>query len=347
MVFAINVAHVYGLAKSFENITGISPKIITGKTEAFERAQILSDFTAGHEPIIINCGVLTEGTDLPRTDCVLLARPTCNSSLYIQMVGRGLRTHPEKSECLVLDVIDKMKSPKRSLITFPSLLAAQELKYSSQKDISAEIRDIKDRRISEINFDAIKVKINKSKLNSINLENERLAWVKIPLYPIHILECSEFRIILIEESDGHKDESSSMTDLFTAVVTAKRQEGEDGFKGFERIPSHSYKLTIGKTMEITSLLNEIDNFIWSYESNNGVSLSSGILRSAYWRKSYQPSPKQLSIILKAAKKFKATEAEISGIFKATKGQVANAITRVNFLQSMKCPIQHSWTDIFN
>lgn len=346
-MFAINVAHVYGLAKSFENITGISPKIITGKTETYERAQILSDFATGHVPIIINCGVLTEGTDLPRTDCVLLARPTCNSSLYIQMIGRGLRTHPEKSDCLVLDVIDKMKSPKRSLVTFPTLLAAQESKNTCQKRNEDESVIKNDRRISEINFDAVKVKINKSKLDSINLENERLAWVKIPSYPIHILECTEFRIVLIEEAKGSKEESQNTTDNFTAIVTAKRREGEEGFKGFERIPSHSYKLTIGEEMDINSLLNEIDKFISDYESSNGVSLNSGILRSAYWRKSFQPSSKQLSIILKAAKKFKANDTEISAIFKATKGQAANAITRINFLQTIKCPILHTWADIFN
>ena len=337
------MAHVYGLAKSFQNITGISPKIITGKTETYERAQILSDFAAGNVSIIINCGVLTEGTDLPRTDCILLARPTCNSSLYIQMIGRGLRTHPEKSDCVVLDVVDKMKSPKRSLVTFPTLLAAQEIKYAprDKTEIEIELIEKKDRRINEINFDAVKVKINKSNVNSINLENERLAWVKIPTYPIHVLECTQFRIILIEEASENEADS-----LFTAVVTAKKQEDEEGFKGFERIPSHSYKLTIGKLMQITTLLNEVDKFISNYELSNGVTLGSGLLKSSYWRKSFQPSPKQLSIILKAAKKFKANEAEIRGIFKATKGQAANAITRINFLQTIKCPLQHTWADIF-
>lgn len=341
------MAHVYGLAKSFKDVTGISPKIITGKTETYERAQILSDFAAGHVPVIINCGVLTEGTDLPRTDCVLLARPTCNSSLYIQMVGRGLRTHSEKSDCLILDVIDKMKSPKRSLITFPTLLAAQEIKGTARAKQLTETRDKNDRRIEELNFDAVTVKINTAKLSSINLETERLAWIKIPSYPIHVLECTEFRIVLMEEAESAADESLATKDLFTAVVTAKRHEGEEGFKGFEKISSHSYKLTIAKSMEITLILNEIDNFISNYEKSKGISLGSGILRYSYWRKSFQPSQKQLSIILKAAKKFKATDAEIRGIFKATKGQAANAITRINFLQTIKCPIQHTWADIFN
>lgn len=304
----------------------------------------MADFAAGRIPVIINCGVLTEGTDLPRTDCILLARPTCNSSLYIQMVGRGLRTHPEKSECLVLDVIDKMKSPKRSLITFPTLLAAQESKSTNPRSIlEMEAVKRKDKRVNEINFDAITVKINKAKFNAINLENERLAWISIPSYPIHVLESPEFRIILMEEAKS----DDNLADLYTAVVTAKRHENEEGFNGFERVPSHSFKLTIGKSMEIGALLNKVDNFIRGYEVQKGISLGPSILRSAYWRRSFQPSKKQLSIILKGAKKFNATEAEVRGIFRATKGQAANAITRINFLKTMKCPVKHAWADIFN
>lgn len=346
IVFAINVAHVYGLAKAFEAVSGISPKIITGKTDSSERTQILSEFAAGIIPLIINCGVLTEGTDLPRTDCILLARPTCNASLYIQMIGRGLRTHPEKLDCLVLDVIDKMKSPKRSLITFPTLLAAQDV-TKSRKDILNEQKEVEkrtDRRIAEINFEVVKVRINKAKLSAINLENERLAWVNIPLYPIHVLECPEFRIVLMEEEIASQEHANN---LYTAVVTSKKREEEDGFKGFEKSASHSYKLTVGKSLEIGDILNEVDKYIAEFEVTNNKSLIHSLSRTSYWRRSFQPSTKQQSILIKAAKKFNASEAEIRAIFKSTKGQAANAITRINMLKAMKCPIQHPWTDIFN
>lgn len=261
------------------------------------------------------------------------------------MVGRGLRTHPDKQECLVLDVIDKMKSPKRSLITFPSLLEANKSRNTEGSLLEKEEKKKKDKRVSEINFEVVKVTINKSKLNAINLENERLSWVNIPTYPIHALECPEFRIILMEEAKN--DNKANANDLYTAIVTSKRLEGEKGFNGFERVASHSYKLTIGKSMEISNLLDEVDKFIVNYERSNNLNLSSNLLRSAYWRRSFQPTPKQLAILLQAAKKFKATEAETGAIFRATKGQAANAITRINFLKTMKCPIQHSWADIFN
>jgi DNA repair protein RadD len=47
--------------------------------------------------------VLTTGFDAPHVDCVALLRPTLSAGLYYQMVGRGFRLAPGKTDCLVLD----------------------------------------------------------------------------------------------------------------------------------------------------------------------------------------------------------------------------------------------------
>jgi len=52
---------------------------------------------------LVNVNVLTTGFDAPNVDCVVLLRPTASPGLYYQMVGRGFRLHPEKTDCLVLD----------------------------------------------------------------------------------------------------------------------------------------------------------------------------------------------------------------------------------------------------
>jgi hypothetical protein len=39
------------------------------------------------------------------TSCVVIARPTMNPGLFVQMVGRGLRLWPGKTDCVVLDVV--------------------------------------------------------------------------------------------------------------------------------------------------------------------------------------------------------------------------------------------------
>jgi superfamily II DNA or RNA helicase len=47
--------------------------------------------------------VLTEGWDMPSIGCIVLARPTKQMGLYRQMIGRGLRPAPDKTNCIVID----------------------------------------------------------------------------------------------------------------------------------------------------------------------------------------------------------------------------------------------------
>jgi superfamily II DNA or RNA helicase len=86
---------------------GISSAVLSGTTPKGERAQVMRDYNAGRLQTIVNCALLTEGVDAPRTSCVVMARPTLSKILFRQVVGRGLRLHPEsgKDDCLVLDMV--------------------------------------------------------------------------------------------------------------------------------------------------------------------------------------------------------------------------------------------------
>jgi ATP-dependent helicase IRC3 len=84
---------------------GLTVGMVTGAMPAGDRRRILGDFSAGQIGLMVNCMVLTEGFDDPATDCVVIARPTTNVGLYIQMVGRALRPYPGKGDALVLDVV--------------------------------------------------------------------------------------------------------------------------------------------------------------------------------------------------------------------------------------------------
>ncbi len=85
-------------------------KVLTGETPDGERREMLFDFMNGKVRCIVNCMVLTEGTDLPIADTIMNLRPTCNPSLFEQMVGRGSRLYPDKEYCLVIDVTPKDKT---------------------------------------------------------------------------------------------------------------------------------------------------------------------------------------------------------------------------------------------
>ncbi|WP_027085429.1 DEAD/DEAH box helicase [Cohnella panacarvi] len=97
------------LVKTSQKFTGILNSLgyraaeVNGDSE--DRAQILADFDAGKYNVLCNSMLLTEGWDCPSVDCVVVLRPTKVRSLYSQMVGRGTRLYPGKTELLLLDFL--------------------------------------------------------------------------------------------------------------------------------------------------------------------------------------------------------------------------------------------------
>lgn len=70
-----------------------------------DRAEILKDFEDDKYNVLCNSMLLTEGWDCPSVDCIIVLRPTKVRSLYSQMVGRGTRLSPGKTELLLLDFL--------------------------------------------------------------------------------------------------------------------------------------------------------------------------------------------------------------------------------------------------
>lgn len=113
LIFAVSVNHANEIAGKIPGAV-----VVTGETK--NRAAIIEAFTAGEIPCIVNCMVFTEGTDIPRVETVIVARPTQSESLYAQMVGRGLRLYPGKEKLVLIDCVGV--TGKASLCTAPSLL---------------------------------------------------------------------------------------------------------------------------------------------------------------------------------------------------------------------------------
>ena len=82
---------------------GVDAAHLDCSTPKASRDALFERFAAGELTVLSSVGVLSEGFDEPRVGCVLLLRPTTSKALYIQQVGRGLRTAPGKRDCVVLD----------------------------------------------------------------------------------------------------------------------------------------------------------------------------------------------------------------------------------------------------
>lgn len=85
------------------NTHGFRAAEVNGQSD--DRRQVLADFDAGKYNVLCNSMLLTEGWDCPSVDCVVVLRPTKVRSLYSQMVGRGTRLSPGKTDLLLLDFL--------------------------------------------------------------------------------------------------------------------------------------------------------------------------------------------------------------------------------------------------
>lgn len=105
LIFCCNVEHMQYLTQLFQ-ANGITAEYVSGNTGMLDRINTIKRFKNGKINVLINCGVFTEGTDLPNIDSLMLLRPTKSKPLLTQMVGRGLRLSKGKDKCLVIDFVE-------------------------------------------------------------------------------------------------------------------------------------------------------------------------------------------------------------------------------------------------
>lgn len=107
LLFGANVEHCTHIY-DYMAAHGVDARVIAGETTDAERDQAVQDFKAGKLKCLINCNVLTTGFNAPICDLVAIVRATESTSLYVQIVGRGMRIYPDKEDCLLLDYGDNV-----------------------------------------------------------------------------------------------------------------------------------------------------------------------------------------------------------------------------------------------
>ena len=107
IVFAASVAHARALARVLCELSGDRTFAVAldGTMSLEERAPVIRRFREGHIKALVNCSLFTEGFDVPDIALVAIARPILSRSFYAQMVGRGTRIAPGKSDVVVLDFL--------------------------------------------------------------------------------------------------------------------------------------------------------------------------------------------------------------------------------------------------
>lgn len=103
IVFAANVKAAKEYEGQFRD-AGIACEMVWGDMDLAERRRVLEAYKVGKVRVLTNVGVLTEGFDDRQTSCVILARAIGSLSLYLQMVGRGLRCAEGKTDAILIDL---------------------------------------------------------------------------------------------------------------------------------------------------------------------------------------------------------------------------------------------------
>jgi DNA repair protein RadD len=106
LVFACGVNHGMRVARTLAKITGQEVGFVCGETPDDERDRLIAAFRSESlTPLkyLVNIDLLSTGFDAPNIDCVAILRPTMSPGWWVQAVGRGLRKHESKKNCLILD----------------------------------------------------------------------------------------------------------------------------------------------------------------------------------------------------------------------------------------------------
>lgn len=139
LVFTVSIEAARQTARALR-AKGIAAVHLSGETSMDLRRRILYQLKTGETQVVTNCAVLTEGFDEPSIGCIGIARPTKSRALYLQMIGRGLRLHEDKDDCLVLDVAGA--TDEHNLMQAPSLLGATPAQRRRAQEEGLRLADL-------------------------------------------------------------------------------------------------------------------------------------------------------------------------------------------------------------
>jgi DNA repair protein RadD len=102
IAFCITVEHAKHVAATFQ-AAGWRSVAAHGGMVPRERDHAIGGLATGATQVLCTCDLISEGLDVPAVGAVILLRPTKSVGLFLQQVGRGLRTAPGKQHLIVLD----------------------------------------------------------------------------------------------------------------------------------------------------------------------------------------------------------------------------------------------------
>jgi DNA repair protein RadD len=102
VAFCCSIEHSQTVAARFAD-AGWRAAHVDGNTDRRERRRLIAALGRGMLDVLTNCGLISEGVDVPVLGAAILLRPTRSLALHLQMIGRALRPYPGKERTVILD----------------------------------------------------------------------------------------------------------------------------------------------------------------------------------------------------------------------------------------------------
>jgi DNA repair protein RadD len=215
VAFCIDIDHSQRLAERFR-AAGVRAEHVDGETAASDRRNAIASLGNGGLDIVTNCGLISEGVDVPAIGAAILLRPTASLSLYLQQVGRALRPAPGKDHALILDFAgntarhglpdeprqwsldskptrQRERNDRPSLRRCPSCCALNRPSAQTCMNCDADLRTPKERREIEIALRQAREREDADLVQSL-CYRDRLRWAG----------SDEQRLRLVERACGYK-----------------------------------------------------------------------------------------------------------------------------------------------
>ncbi|CAF9934496.1 MAG: hypothetical protein HETSPECPRED_009257 [Heterodermia speciosa] len=325
LVFCVDIAHLSGLTEEFRK-HGIDARSITGDTAKVKRSERLDAFRNGEYPVLLNCGVFTEGTDIPNIDCVLLARPTRSRNLLVQMIGRGMRQHSGKANCHIVDMVASLEAGIVSTPTLFGLDPGELIKEANLEDL----RRLKERQTDQSAFSGIgSVKSTTESPGTVSFTHYDSVWDLIDdtsgerhirsMSQLSWVQTSKDRYVLAPQSGDYltTERHPQKAELFRVIYTERLRmiPDEEGKK-----PRAPYKRPreIAQGASFADVVRSADTFALSRYPRHLIT------HKMPWRQ--QPATDgQLSFL----NNFRDTDEKLAGDM-ITKGKAGDMITKIKF-----------------
>lgn len=108
IIFSSGIEHAQQFAGRLRSY-GLRAESISSYQDARERDKLMARFRKGEIDIMTSVDLFNEGVDVPDVDLVAFMRVTHSRRIFVQQIGRGLRTSPKKDKVIVLDFVSDLR----------------------------------------------------------------------------------------------------------------------------------------------------------------------------------------------------------------------------------------------